>query len=166
MNLLCVSKQVFHETRLMPCAANGFVFISPPSFETFMMNTLAPFQAQALRNIAIWAPMGALNIMDESVSWKTWSLPPQIQNSDLLCGLRRITLNFSMYDELSMLRLDEVHRLLDFASSAGIKLKDLEINVTLNEADRPDDEPEIDVYSICQQVEELRRTALKKQRFY
>ena len=165
MPLLRVSKQIYHETQLLPYSANTFIFIAPPSFETFVMETLKPVQVRALRSIAAWSPIGALAIMDESVSWKSWIMPARIRSSSLLSGLQHITLNFSIYDEVSLLRIDEVHRLLDLASAVGMQRKKLSINVTLNEAGRPAEEPEIDVKGISQHIEELRDRALMRNQF-
>ena len=88
-SFLQVSKQIYHEAGLIPYAANTFIFIAPPSFERLLLDTLTLKQAQALRHLVLWSPIGSLPIMDDVVAWKKWSLPPQIGQRNLLGGLRR-----------------------------------------------------------------------------
>jgi hypothetical protein len=163
LSLLRVCKQAYDESRLIPYAANTFVFIAPPSFEKFLHGTLSPAHLKALRSIAIWSPMGALPIMDEEISWRHWTVPAQIQCHNLLSGLQHLTLNFSIYDEVSLDRIEEVHSLLDLSLLAGSMLRKVHINVTLNEAGRLEGEAEVDARGISTYIETLSDAMLQAQ---
>jgi hypothetical protein len=161
LTLLRVCKQIYNEARLIPYAANTFVFIAPPSFEKFLHETLLPAHLEAVRSIAIWSPIGALSIMDEEVSWKLWAMPAQIESRRVLTGLQRLTLNFSIYDQVSLDRMDEVHQLLDLGAATGPMLKKVDLNVTLNEIGRPEGEPEVDVEDIVAHIANLRDVMMR-----
>jgi len=99
--------------------------------------------------------------MDEEISWKHWTVPAQIQSRNLLAGLQQLTLNFSIYDEVSLDRIEEVHRLLNLGAAAGPMLRNVDVNVTLNEAGRLEGEPEIDVASIVCHIVRLKDVMLQ-----
>lgn len=160
ISLLRVCKQIYNEAGLIPYAANAFIFIAPPSFETFVLQVLMPRHARALRSIALWSPIGVLPIMDEDVSWKHWTIPAHIHSDNLFAGLQILTLNFSIYNDVLLEHIEEVHGLLKVATAAGSMLKKLDIHVTLNETGRLEGEPKVDVESITQHITSLKNVRL------
>jgi hypothetical protein len=162
IQFLRTCKRIYEEASLIPYASNTFVFIAPASFEAFVSKVLSPEQSHALRSIAIWAPIAPWNVIDKEVSWKHWSIPPCIQSSDLLAGLQRLILNFSIYDEASLEHVDEIGGILAFSRTTGTGLRKVEITMTCDEGARRSGEADIDAGSIVRYVKNITDLMLER----
>jgi hypothetical protein len=90
--------------------------------------------------MAIWSPVAPWSIIDPNISWKSWSIPPVVQDYDLLCSLQCLELVFSIYDEASLRCVDGLGGVLEFGNIAGRSLKRVKVTMTYNDLARKDEE--------------------------